>query len=150
MLSVVYKKIPVGAKLLTGIVVRKAKLKNGVCSLLSNMLLVFCAKFPDMQGKYRENVNFSGFLSHFVPHFPYTTYINSLKIKQGINRKFSQKFLLPTLFSGIYNCGCPGMPKDLSVGDTARQIVSSVRRVSSITKLVVKGLSSLWTYSTEA
>ena len=30
----------------------------GVCSLLSNMLLVFCAKFPDMQGKYRENVNF--------------------------------------------------------------------------------------------
>ncbi len=31
---------------------------HGVCSLLSNMLLVFCAKFPDMQGKYRENVNF--------------------------------------------------------------------------------------------
>ena len=81
-----------------------SKKTGGVCSLLSNMLLVFCAKFPDMQGKYRENVNFSGFLSHFVPHFPYTTYINSLKIKQGINRKFSQKFLIPTLFSGIYNC----------------------------------------------
>ena len=41
-----------------GIYANNSKLKNGVCSLLSNMLLVFCAKFPDMQGKYRENVNF--------------------------------------------------------------------------------------------
>ena len=42
----------------TGTIAYRAKLEYGVCSLLSNMLLVFCAKFPDMQGKYRENVNF--------------------------------------------------------------------------------------------
>ena len=41
-----------------GIYANNSKLKNGEGSFSSNMLLVFSGKFPDKQGKCRENVNF--------------------------------------------------------------------------------------------
>ena len=44
--------------------------KYGVCSFASNMLLAFGGKFPDKQGKYRENDHLSRFLSSFSPVFP--------------------------------------------------------------------------------
>ena len=46
--------------------------------------------------------------------------------------------------------GLPGMPKDLRDGDTARQIVFSVRSASATTRLAPRGSSPLSTHSQEA
>ena len=46
--------------------------------------------------------------------------------------------------------GLPGMPKDFREGETARQMVLSVRLGSATTRLVVMGSSPPWMHSTEA
>ena len=56
----------------------------------------------------------------------------------------------PTFCIASKSLALPGMPNDLSDGDTARQIVFSVRLSSATTRFVVKGSRPRATHSTDA